>query len=641
MKQNWKNNLEIFLPPGHQPHHPSVRLRRINLRKPLRSIGIKADLIYRYEDVWSYSNILISHLDEEMAKHCHKWRCQGKRLFYCHTEGISGLKYQKEIFNLCDYIVCCSTKLAEMTQAQITSSFTKCVVIPDMLEGPRPIHLPQEKDKLTCVWTGMGGNSYLVRNLKPIIDKVGMNLIVISEHDDADLKWDRDTYLYDMAEKADIVLCPQNVERQPAKSHVKVATAMGLGMPLICSPNPAYLEIVKQGINGYIAQTAEEWEAALIELKNYAKRASISKEALNTSKQFEPSAISKLWENLLIEDSNLPQVALINNTLPQKYVSYGDIILDTLRLAGHQVDEYRYEDIDSLPEGYDIYIFTEVRYSPSDINNIGPRVLITQENIDLNHLAHFDLILTPLAELGASWKSRGFVNVAVINRWDELDAKQLIKMTQTQNFMQARMKHNYELHSKHIDAFHQLQPPEERWFGGNRDRLHIDWTMENTRPKSRILDIGSADGWLALYLAANERSVSALEFVQRGIDWTKQHAKRLGVSIDLRYGFIEEASQVFSKEKFDYILLYEILEHLDYCKISYYLENLEKLLPAGGKMLITLPKQDLRDNPEHLWSPTRKMIDNIFENRHNYQCQWIDIPNHGIPGNWFISYEKE
>ena len=119
------------------------------------------------------------------------------------------------------------------------------------------------------------------------------------------------------------------------------------------------------------------------------------------------------------------------------------------------------------------------------------------------------------------------------------------------------------------------------------------------------------------------------------------YAKRLGVSIDLRYGFIEEASQVFSKEKFDYILLYEILEHLDYCKISYYLENLEKLLPAGGKMLITLPKQDLRDNPEHLWSPTRKMIDNIFENRHNYQCQWIDIPNHGIPGNWFISYEKE
>jgi len=647
-----KPNLAIFLPPNHQPHHPSVRLRRINLRKPLRKAGIRADLIYRYEDLWSYSNILISHLDAEVAARCRQWRCEGRRIFYCHTEGITGLKYQDEIFNSCDYIVCCSTKLAEMTQATITSSFTKCIVIPDMLEGPRPIHKPQKKEKLTCVWTGMGGNSYLVKTLKPVIEKCGMDLTIISEHDDADLKWDRDTYLYDMAE-ADIVLCPQNVERQPAKSHVKVATAMGLGMPLVCSPNPAYLEIVKQGINGYVARTLEDWEQALTALKNLNKRVEVGREALQTSKQFNSESIAKLWVELLDKDSKEFKVAFINNTLPHKYMSYGDIILDNMRLSGVKVDEFRYEDTKDLEHGYDIYMFTEVRFNPEDINYVahhplrgplpsdgGPRVLITQENIDLNFFTYFDLVVTPNKQLGLDWVSRGFVNVAVIENWDSIDPKYFATLCQDEAFLHARKEHNFNLHSKHIDSFHSLQPPEERWVGGNRDQLHINWTMENTHEDASILDIGSADGWLALFLAMQNRDVSAVEFVKRGIDWTKKNAQRLGVDIDLRYGFTENVDNLFNDKKFDYILAYEILEHLDYRRVPWYLEKMENILNPGGKVLITLPKQDLHDNPEHLWSPSIKLIDNLFENKHNYQCQWIDIPNHGVPGNWFIKYEK-
>jgi len=649
MTIDWNNNLAIFLNPNHQPHHPSVRLRRLNIRKPLRQAGIKADLVYRYEDLWQYSNILISHLDKKVAEYCHRWRCQGRRLFYDHTEGIWGLPYQEEVFNLCDYIVCCSTKLAEITQEKLTSSFTQCVVIPDMLEGPRPIHQPRDRERLTCVWTGMGGNSYLVKELKPLINNLDMDLIIISEHADADIKWNRDTYLYDMAE-ADIVLCPQNVERQPAKSHVKVATAMALGMPVVCSPNPAYIEIVKHGVNGFIARDRPEWAICINELKKYEIREKFSQEALKTSKQFEPTAIAEHWNRLLQEDAAKPNIAFINNTLPHKYVSYGDIILDILRLQGNQVTEYRYEDVDfSICDNHNMYIFIEVRYDPSKIHNKAcrvkeknkSRILLTQEDINLNHFAYFDLIVTVNSDLAQKWKQRGFVNIVLLDRWESINATLLQKMLKEDSFLEARKKHNFELHSKNIDSFHQLQPPEERWSGGARDQMHIQWTMEQTHEGADVLDVGSADGWLSLYLALNNRRVSAMEFVDRGIKWAREQAKRLAVEVDLREGFIESVDYVFKDKLFDFILLYEILEHLDYRRVLWYCSKLEGLLKPGGKMLITLPKQDLLDNPEHLWSPSQPMINNLFFNKHNFKFQWKDIPDHGIAGNWFISYSKE
>ena len=164
--------------------------------------------------------------------------------------------------------------------------------------------------------------------------------------------------------------------------------------------------------------------------------------------------------------------------------------------------------------------------------------------------------------------------------------------------------------------------------------------MANTERMEHVLDIGSADGWLSLYLAKHGRIVSALEFVTRGMEWTKQHAERLEVKIDLREGYIEDTGYIFSDKKFDCILAYEILEHLDFLKLPWYLEKMENLLKPDGKILISLPMQCLLDNPEHLWSPTKKLIDRTFSNKPNYKCDWIEMPGHGVPGDWFISYTK-
>ena len=638
-----KLDLAIFMGYPHDPQHPSVRLRRLNLRKPLRKVGVNADIICRFEDLAPFKNVLFSHYNQEVVQQIRQRKSQGKRIFYCHSENLWGYPYQEEAFNLCDYIVCCSTKLAELTQARLTSQYTCCVVVPDMVEEPTPNHLPVDRDNRLVVWTGMGGNSYLARELAPTIESLGMELVIISEHADADIKWERDTYLKLMAE-CDIAICPQNVALQPAKSSVKVVTAMGVGLPLVCSPNPAYKEIVNSGVNGYVADTPEEWKAALTQLADYKRRVSVSKAALETAKNFTPKAIAEHWVRLLSPNPvHHPKVALINNTLSVKYLSYGDILLEGMRTNGIDVDEYRYEDIDCLPNGYDMYIFVEVRYSPEDISDVFPKVLYTKENPNLNFLPHFDCIVSPNQHSVDYWLQRGFVNVMRLPEGVDRELYNQIKAFSKYDWIEHRKKHNKQLHSDHIDMFHSLQPPEARWDGGSRDKIHIKYTDEKAEllgDKLDILDVGSADGWLALYLAKKGHNVSGLEFVSRGMDWTKSNATRLGVEIDLRYGYAEDTDTVFSDKQFDLILAYEILEHLDYQKIPWYLDKFDKCLKPGGKVLVSLPNQDLIVNPEHLWSPSKKLIDKVFLNKFELVIEWIDIPNHEIPGNWFISYSK-
>jgi len=627
-------NLAIYLNYNFDKNNPSIRLRRLNLRKPLRKAGVSADIIYRYEDLLTYDNILVSNFNKQILSEIIALRKKGKQIFFCHSENLWNLQCQKEVFNACDYIVCCSTKLAELTQARLTSSFTKCVVISDMVETPRPIHEPKETDKLQIVWVGMGGNSYLAKDIKPIIDDLGMELSIISEHPDADIQWKRETYLYDMA-KFDIAICPQNVKLQPAKSCVKVATALRLGLPLVCSPNPAYLEAVEHGVNGFVADNDEEWAAALTELQSFETRKKVSEQALATSTQFEPDSIANKWVELL----NLPKpkIAFVNDTLPQKYLSYGDVLLEQIRLDGFSVEEFRYEDSDILPDGFDAYLFIEARCNSDELADVHPRILYTKENTNINHFAHYDAIVTPNPDLAQFWRNRGFVNVYP---QENFSTKEILKLAKNDPILERR-RHNHQLHDQHINIFSHLLKPEVRWEGGIRDKEHIKYTTNMIPEGSDVLDIGSADGWMTTYLAKKLNCrTAALEFVNRGIAWTQEQAQRLGIHIDLRFGFIEDVDEVFGDMKFDFILAYEILEHLDYLRLPWYLKKMEKLLKPTGKILVSLPLQDLRDNPEYLWSPNDKLIDKMFGDKPEYESLWVDMPGHEIPGGWFISYRK-
>jgi len=119
-----------------------------------------------------------------------------------------------------------------------------------------------------------------------------------------------------------------------------------------------------------------------------------------------------------LPDSQKKKIAFINNTLIPKYLSYGDYWLDAFNASGHEVTEFKYEDVPNLPAGYDIYFFIEAghRYDPSSISDaVYPRVLYTQENTPRSQLVNYDLIATPHMDKAETCGKQGLSCIVLPN----------------------------------------------------------------------------------------------------------------------------------------------------------------------------------------------------------------------------------
>jgi hypothetical protein len=134
-----------------------------------------------------------------------------------------------------------------------------------------------------------------------IEDDLGMKLITIHEHPNADIPWKLDT-VYKHLSEADIIILPANFRRQPCKSNNRLTQAMALGKPVICEPMPSYLPIVKNLENAIILKSGSdtEWRNALKLLRdNENLRVKLAKNALETSKSYTLDEISKQWVSAL------------------------------------------------------------------------------------------------------------------------------------------------------------------------------------------------------------------------------------------------------------------------------------------------------------------------------------------------------
>lgn len=235
-------------------------------------------------------------------------RLHNKIVVFDHCEGIWGFPYQHECMQMANVITCCSTKLAEIT---LQKGYKLVAVIPDPIEEVAKEELVYEnKEKLKAGFFGMGGNSWLVTSwLKDSIEEAGYELVNCTEWDDATIKWDLNTWPQEM-QKCDVILCPQRTDIQPAKSNNKVTQAMYFGLPVICSPLQAYTEVVKHDVNGYIANTQQEWKDALIKLKDPETRKRIGQAGQASISDYKLETIASNWQTIfrnLLTKQDVPQ----------------------------------------------------------------------------------------------------------------------------------------------------------------------------------------------------------------------------------------------------------------------------------------------------------------------------------------------
>ena len=161
--------------------------------------------------------------------------------------------------------------------------------------------------KLKVMTVCYGGNSGLAEDLRPMISGLEMELFTVHEWDNADVKWERSTWL-EHYRQADIAICPANYKIQPAKSANRLTQAMSLGKPVICSPLSAYLDVAEKFPGTFlIASTPEEWRAHLQLLRDdKALREELGKKAQEASRAYSIDAIGNKWIDVLHEKNSDP-----------------------------------------------------------------------------------------------------------------------------------------------------------------------------------------------------------------------------------------------------------------------------------------------------------------------------------------------
>jgi len=155
-------------------------------------------------------------------------------------------------------------------------------------------------EQLKVFFFGYGGHALYAEALRSLIERLDMFLVTIHEWDNANIKWNLNTWREEL-KKADIIILPTDVVKFPAKSNNKLTQAMSLGKPVICSPLPAYLEIEKKFPECCLfATNDDEWQEQLLRLRNSPDlRQEVSQRALEASQDFHIDHIGEKWTRVI------------------------------------------------------------------------------------------------------------------------------------------------------------------------------------------------------------------------------------------------------------------------------------------------------------------------------------------------------
>lgn len=284
--------------------NPALRLRRKNVQENLESRGL-ANTVYLsgYYDMTDEAILLalrgcdVVVMTEQSERDFRISRMFKERTHAAvvrdHCEYVFGWPWQTECYSDADLVVCASTLIAEATEAHGFRS--SCV--PDMYEPITPVVPRNKSDGLRAVFMGSGASLQMVNSpWASFVAEAGYSLEIITDVEGVGKKWESSSWRQWYGE-CDVAIVPQDTLGYPGKSSVKVAQALGAGLPVICSPLRSYVEAVVHGQDGYIHSNSDirGWHSSLVALKDPGLRSAVSARALESSKVFSPDAISDRW----------------------------------------------------------------------------------------------------------------------------------------------------------------------------------------------------------------------------------------------------------------------------------------------------------------------------------------------------------
>lgn len=143
------------------------------------------------------------------------------------------------------------------------------------------------------------GCKYIPDTLLPIIQQSNWQLVTIGRHKTDTYLWHLDTVAQHVV-SCDVGIIPADISTNEgrAKSWNRAILFMSLGLPVIVSAVPEYYNIVKNGVNGFIAYTEEDWKDYLNILKDKELCEKMGKQAREDTKHLTTEACCEQFYTL-------------------------------------------------------------------------------------------------------------------------------------------------------------------------------------------------------------------------------------------------------------------------------------------------------------------------------------------------------
>lgn len=258
----------------------SSRIHGFNISRELNRQGIFSYIIQKPQkysekfnlDEYTRNQILRSKIDVVMLQKVHKnaesfidaLRAHGKKSIFVMADF-----FPSDLPAKCDHVIVVSDALKNLLVGEGVSA-SGITVIPDAIETDGSLckdYSAGSGRAIRVVWVGNQhhwGSLHIINDALSDSAFSDYELISISDHRNATIQWRLDR-VWDDILACDIAVIPADVRNDinQARSNNRLTMYKTLGLPVVCSPLAEYKKIVTHGVNGYFAETLQDWRKCL------------------------------------------------------------------------------------------------------------------------------------------------------------------------------------------------------------------------------------------------------------------------------------------------------------------------------------------------------------------------------------------
>ena len=304
----------------------SARIQGLAMHRELRQRGMRSEILSMpssfdtrlrwkaprrwFEAIGHRRDVLIFQKVESSraVRYARLARRVGTRIVFLQADARDSAMYK-----VAHRVVVSSAELARLLEPLIPGKIT---VIEDAIDHPRDVAVQPtgKRERLKVLWIGAKANFVSLDRIRPVLERPefrDLRLLTVSDHPDADVVWSTEAARHEIA-TADIAVIPcLDTPIARAKYNNRLTMLMGAGLPVIASPIPAYRTVIEQGRNGYLAESSEDWAAALGALRDPEARHAMGEAARRSAwGRFAPEVVAGRWESLLEELVGRPALTL-------------------------------------------------------------------------------------------------------------------------------------------------------------------------------------------------------------------------------------------------------------------------------------------------------------------------------------------